>query len=176
MYDRNDATEPIYPHRGGDEETIETIDLLESRTQSATLPVGAAEAFNAFCDVQTVGHWVSVVSSVRILEKNERGRATRVAFMARLDGASIGYTLTYKYDEEAFRVSWTTARGSTTRVVGNAYFLPLGENASLMHYELSLDLPAEALPAWADPFFNTNAASAVVNDFRDFINRKIKPI
>jgi hypothetical protein len=43
-----------------------------------------------------------------------------------------------------------------------------------MHYELSLELPAGALPSWEDPFFNANAASAAVNDFRDYIERHVK--
>lgn len=174
MYDRfEEATGPS-AHLDPHEEEIETLDLLESRVQTATLPVGAPEAYELFCDMAAVRNWVSVVSSVRILEETRAGRAARVAFVARLEGASIGYTLHYRYYDHEMKVTWTTAPGSTTRVVGRAYFLPLGETASLMHYELSLDLPAGALPTWDDPFFSSNAASAIVNDFRDYIHRRVK--
>jgi ribosome-associated toxin RatA of RatAB toxin-antitoxin module len=172
MFDRDDATEPF--SRMSAEEEIETLDLLESRVQTATLPVSARDAYELFCDVQSIRNWVSVVSSVRVLERHASGRAARVAFMGRLEGASIGYTLQYRYFDSELKLTWTTARSSSTRIVGRSYFLPLGDTASLMHYELSLDLPAGALPTWEDPFFSANAASAVVNDFRDYIHRKIR--
>lgn len=176
MFDRfeDTATEPHARIDPADEEEIETLDLLESRVQTATLPVGADEAYDVFCDVHSIRNWVPVVSSVRVLEREPTGRAARVAFLARLEGASIGYTLNYRYYDQDLKVTWTTARDASTRVVGRAYFLPLGDRASLMHYELSLDIPPGSLPTWDDPFFNANAASAVVNDFRDYIHRKIQ--
>ena len=62
------------------------------------LPVSADVAYEAFCDLAASPLWVSVVRSVRIVDRDEAGRAIRAAFLARLQHATIGYTLGYHYE------------------------------------------------------------------------------
>jgi hypothetical protein len=106
-----------------------------------------------------------------VVSWNAAGRAKRAAFLARLTGASIGYTLHYRYDEANRICTWGTTPGSTTQISGRAQFLPLGERATLMQYQLKLDLPENALPPWEDPFYSGHAASVVLNDFREHVAR-----
>jgi hypothetical protein len=109
-----------------------------------------------------------------VLEKNADGRPERVAFLAQLDRATIGYTLQYRYKERELAASWHTPEDAMTIVSGRVQFLPLGDRACLMQYSLILELPEGALPTWEDPFFDGHAASAVINDFRDYINRQYR--
>jgi uncharacterized membrane protein len=173
--DTPDQTEEMLPP-GIEEATTAAADDDECAEPSddsvaTTLPVPAGEAFETFCDLESTPRWVSVVQSVKLLARDASGRPTRAAFIARLEGASIGYTLSYSYDEARRRIAFTTAEGSTTAVSGHAEFMPLGDRACLVQYRLSLQLPAEALPEWEDPFFSGHAASVVMNDFRDYILR-----
>ena len=136
---------------------------------STSLPVNVRAAFDAFCDVEASPRWVSVVRSARVLSWTQTGRPKRAAFMARLQNGSIGYTLHYRYSERERIVSWGTAPGSMTLVAGRAQFIPLGDRATLMQYQLALELPEDALPPWEDPFFSGHATSVVMNDFRDYV-------
>ena len=140
-------------------------------TLSTSLPVNARKAYDAFCDIESAPRWVSVVKSVRILSWNAAGRAKRAAFLARLQNGSIGYTLHYRYNEREKIISWGTAPGSMTLVAGRAQFIPLGDRATLMQYQLTLELPEDALPPWEDPFFSGHATSVVMNDFREYVTR-----
>jgi uncharacterized membrane protein len=143
----------------------------EAEIVSSTLPVNVRDAYQAFCDAESQPLWVSVVKSVRVLSWNSTGRARRAAYLARLQNGSIGYTLHYRYNERERSVSWGTAPGSLTLVAGRAQFIPLGDRATLMQYQLTLELPEDALPPWEDPFFSGHATSVVMNDFRDYVTR-----
>jgi len=147
------------------------VDLLPAQTVASTLPLNAEQAYQIFCDIEALPNWVSIVKSTSVLEWTGAGRAKRVAFLSRLKGASIGYTLEYEYDEEDLTARWCTKRGSATTVRGRVRFTPLGDKACLMEYKLLLELPAGALPSWDDPIYDDNAASAVVNEFREYIGR-----
>jgi hypothetical protein len=136
---------------------------------STSLPVNVRDAYDAFCDVEASPRWVSVVRSARVLSWTQSGRPKRAAFMARLQNGAIGYTLHYRYNERERIVSWGTAPESMTLVAGRAHFIPLGDRATLMQYQLALELPENALPPWEDPFFSGHATSVVMNDFRDYV-------
>jgi hypothetical protein len=138
---------------------------------STSLPVNARQAWDAFCDIEETPRWVSVVKSARVLSWHATGRPKRAAFLARLQNGSIGYTLHYHYNEREKTVSWGTTPGSMTLVAGRAQFIPLGDRATLMQYQLMLELPEDALPPWEDPFFSGHATSVVMNDFRDYVTR-----
>lgn len=150
------------------------VDLLPAQTVASTLPISAEKAYDVFCDIEALPNWVSIVKSISVLEWTSSGRAKRAAFLSRLKGASIGYTLTYDYDEDDLTARWHTKRGSATNVRGRVRFTPLGDKACLMEYKLLLELPRGALPSWDDPIYDHNAASAVVNEFREYIHRHHK--
>lgn len=136
---------------------------------TTTLGVDAPTAYARFCDIDAIPAWMSIVHSARILTRTDSGRAERVSFLAHMERATIGYTLEYAYTESQLRVSWTTGDDCHIGLSGSASFHALGDNGSLMHYELELDMPN--LAAWEDPFFDSHAASAVLCDFRDYVKR-----
>ncbi len=142
---------------------------------TTTLPVSAERSFELFCDLRRAPEWVSVVRSVQVLAEDEYGYPVRVAFLSVLEGGTIGYTLCYRPNPEKLSVAWESEPGGSVIVRGRAEFSPLGPKASMLHYQLQLDVPSGTLPAWGDPFFDGHAASAVIGDFRDFVHRS-KPI
>jgi uncharacterized membrane protein len=145
--------------------------LADSEILSTSLPVNASAAYEVFCQAESIPLWLSVVQSVRILSRTPSGRPRRAAFVGRLKNATIGYTLFYSYREAERVVSWGTDPGSMTLVAGRAQFLSLGDHATLMQYQLALELPGDALPPWEDPFFSGHATSVAMNDFREYVIR-----
>jgi uncharacterized membrane protein len=136
---------------------------------SATLPIPAALAFELFADASEIPAWLSVVQSARVLLRDGAHRPAHVAFLAQLDRASIGYSLHYTYDAAALVITWRTGPGSTIQLSGRARFTALGEHASMIHYAITVALPAMA--PWEDERFADHAATAVVTGFRDYVKR-----
>jgi hypothetical protein len=153
------------------ERSRRTLDLAASEILSTSLPVAAAAAYDAFCDAEEIPRWLSVVQSARVLSRTPAGRPLRVAFVGRLQHATIGYTLFYRCDEAQRVVSWSTPPESRVVIAGRAQFIPLGERATLMHYQLALEHSGDARPPWIDPFFSGHATSVVMNDFREYVIR-----
>ena len=150
------------------------VDLGSSEVLSTSLPVNATDAFEAFCDADSIPRWLSVVQSVRVLSRNLHGRPERAAFVARLRNGTIGYTLFYRYSEGQRLVSWRTEPGSMTHIAGRAQFIPLGARATLMQYQLLLELAEDDLSPWEDPFLGGHATSVVMNDFREYAIRILR--
>jgi hypothetical protein len=148
-----------------------TRDFGDSEVLSTSLPIDADTAYEAFCRAEAIPSWLSIVQSVRVLSRTGAGRPTRAAFLGRLQNGTIGYTLFYRYREAERAVWWGTAPGSMTLVAGRAQFIPLGEHATLMQYQLALDLPEDALPDWSDPLLSGHTTSVVMNDFREYVIR-----
>lgn len=136
---------------------------------STTLALSAEEAYELFCDVEAIPDWMSIVRSARALNRCDAGRGVRVAFIANLEQASIGYTLNYEYDDANMSVKWATNDSASTRIAGTARFQALGPNACMLHYELELRIKSN-LPQWRDPMYNGHPASAAISDFRDYVS------
>jgi ribosome-associated toxin RatA of RatAB toxin-antitoxin module len=166
----DDVVDFASPDQGG-ERSRRSSDLASGQALAATLPVAASAAYEAFCDAEEIPRWLSVVQSARVLSRTPAGRPLRVAFVGRLQHACIGYALHYRHDDAQRVVSWGTAPGSLTLIAGRAQFIPLGERATLMQYQLAIDLAEGALPPWIDPFFSGHATSVVMNDFREYVLR-----
>jgi Polyketide cyclase / dehydrase and lipid transport len=137
-------------------------------TASATLPVGADAAFRAFGDAAETPRWLPVLQAARVLARDDRGRATRVAFVGRLERGSISYTLDYRFDDAELAITWRTAVDAAIQVRGQATFAPLSAQACLMTYSVSIDAP---VGPWNDPSFEHHPASSVVTSFREHLRR-----
>jgi len=137
-------------------------------TASATLPVSAEVAFEAFGDAAETPRWLSVLHAARVIERDDQGRARRVAFVGRLERGSIGYTLDYQFDPHALVITWKSAPDAPVQVRGEVTFAPLSSRACLMTYSVSLHAP---VGPWSDPSFEHHPASAIVTGFREHLRR-----
>src|SRR5262245_12816997 len=86
--------------------------------QSIALSRPADPCFELFCDVERTPEWLAVVRSAVVTARDTRGRASQVAFLARLEHATIGYTCRYRYHARDRRVAWTTPESSRITVRG----------------------------------------------------------
>lgn len=150
--------------------TVEDQPALVDSSLSVSLPICAERAYRLFSDSEAIPEWMGVVRSSRIISRTEDGRARRTAFIARLERASMGYTLEYTYDDDNMQLRWKTSAQASTVIDGSARFQPLGPRACMMHYELDLHTQA-SMPAWGDEMYNGHPASAVLSDFRDYVSR-----
>ena len=96
--------------------------------------------FAVTLDFEHYPEWVAAIKSVRIDERDEDGRATRVTFAAGAFGRRISYTLAYDYREAPAKLTWHQTSGDlTSRIDGMYLFEPLGDRTDVT-YHLAVDL------------------------------------
>ncbi len=134
------------------------------------LPRSADACYALFCDVERTPEWVPVLASAVITERDRGGRPRRVAFQARLERASVGYTCTYRYRHAERQVAWATPARAALVVRGLAQFQPVADAACLMTYSLDLRV-RRGLPPLAARGFAVHASSATLGGFRAFAAR-----
>ncbi len=140
---------------------------------TVALPRQAGACYDLFCDIERVPEWMSIVRSAAVTTRDRHGRPRDVAFLARLRGATIGYSLSYRYRSMDRWLGWSTPGTSSMTILGCAQFTPLGEKSCLMTYSLFLDLASGGVPSWGDPQFDNHAASTAMIDYRDFVMRTL---
>lgn len=171
MYKLGSNSSPI-PPSSSSEDSFPCVENRERECSelSTTLPVSAASAYALFVDCERTPEWMSIIRMARILRKREDGRPLSAAFIANLDHASLGYTLSYDYQDSEFSLSWSTSAQVNTQISGKCSFVPLGDKACMMHYEVCRESDGQ-LPEWGDEMYQGHPASAALCEFRDFINR-----
>jgi ribosome-associated toxin RatA of RatAB toxin-antitoxin module len=140
---------------------------------TARLPRSADLCYRLFSDVERLGEWLTVVGSVAVRRRDEQGRALEVAFTGHLLRASIAYALVYEYRDAEREVLWSVSEGSggLKRLAGSARFTPEGDEACAIRYALATEM-APQLPRWADSFYGSRPAEAVVMDFGAWVERQ----
>nr|HEX4313467.1 SRPBCC family protein [Kofleriaceae bacterium] len=136
---------------------------------STTLNVSAEVAFEVFADIGELPRWLPILQSSRVLDRDDAGRASRVAFTRKLERGSLGYTLGYTYNSDTLTISWSTPDGSNVVLGGEARFVPLSSRACLMLYRLVIDLPI--VDDLVSGELDGHPASVVVAEFREHLRR-----
>ena len=140
---------------------------------TARLPRSADLCYRLFCDVERLGEWLTVVATIVVRRRDERGRPVEVGFTGNLLRASITYALVYEYRDDQPEVRWSVGEsGSGVRkLAGSARFTPEGPETCEMRYALATEM-APHLPRWADSFYGSRPAEAVVMDFAAWVERQ----
>lgn len=139
---------------------------------SVRLERPAAYCYQRFCQVDEVPTWLWVVGGAVVHTRDELGRALEVDFMGQLERASVGYALSYAYDDGKMTVSWSNRKssGAVKAMSGSAHFIPDGPDACRLRYTLTSQLSG-TLPAWDDRLYQNRPAEAVVLDFCEWLDR-----
>jgi len=138
---------------------------------SARLRRTAEECYRLFCDADLIPEWLWVVDTAVVQERDPRNRAVRVDFIGALERASIGYTLSYEYDDAGLEVRWHHLGRGVRELAGSARFVSREDGGCLLEYRLRTQLTA-GLPPWADQLYTERPAETVVVDFCEFVESR----
>ena len=132
----------------------------------------ADHCFARFCQVDDVPTWLWVVGGAVVHKRDEQGRALEVDFMGHLQRASVGYALSYRYDDAKREVTWHNRRssGAVKAMSGSAHFIPEEDGACTLRYSLRSELSG-TLPDWDDRLYRSRPAEAVVLDFCEWLDK-----
>jgi ribosome-associated toxin RatA of RatAB toxin-antitoxin module len=99
-----------------------------------------AEVMAVIADFESYPDWVGTVEDVHVLARDQRGRATRVAFRLRTPVLTAAYTLAYRYAASDTGVSWTYVEGTLKDLSGSYTLEPTGDDTTLVTYRLDVEL------------------------------------
>ena len=127
-------------------------------------------------DVERYPEWARDVKSVDVLERDEEGRAARVAFRAAAMGHSARYVLRYSYaggtsePADPVRISWVLEQGDIMRRLDGEYVFEPGDGddeATTVTYRLAVEL-AVPLPG----FVKRRAETKIITTALDELKRR----
>ena len=79
----------------------------------------AAEVMAVVADFDAYPEWVAGLEEVEVLQRDRRGRGTRVAFRLRTPMGEQAYTLAYRYQPRDAGVSWSYVEGTLEDLAGS---------------------------------------------------------
>jgi carbon monoxide dehydrogenase subunit G len=142
---------------------------VTERTEGTTeIEARPEEIVEAIADFESYPQWADGIRSAEVLDRDDQGRGTRVAFEFSAMGFSAAYTLSYQYEDE--RVSWATVEASgTVRDIQGEYLLEPLNGDTRVTYRLAVDL-AVSLPG----FVKRRADRAAIRAGLEGLKRRVE--
>jgi ribosome-associated toxin RatA of RatAB toxin-antitoxin module len=121
--------------------------MAEHAEGSADVFATPAEVMAVVGDFEAYPDWVGNLEEVEILDRDRRGRGTRVAFRLRTPLGAQAYTLAYRYQAKDAGVTWTYVEGTLEDLAGSYTLEPTGDATTRVTYrlEVALGMPLPGL-------------------------------
>jgi ribosome-associated toxin RatA of RatAB toxin-antitoxin module len=115
--------------------------MTDQASEKLMVRAALERCFEIATDFDRYPEWASDIKEVRVVERDEHGRGTRVAFRTAAFGRSTSYTLAYNYENAPREISWVEETGDLTSRLDGAYtFEPSGDET-----EVSFNLLVELI-------------------------------
>ena len=115
--------------------------MPDQATEKMTMHAPPERLFDVVTRFEAYPEWAADVKHVEVLERDEQGRGTKVAFRAAAMGRSTSYTLAYDYSNAPHEVSWVLERGDITRRLDGTYVFESADDGTTdVTYHLAVEL------------------------------------
>jgi ribosome-associated toxin RatA of RatAB toxin-antitoxin module len=115
--------------------------MTEHATEHLNVVAPPQRCIEVALDFERYPDWAPDIKEAVVVERDERGRGSRVAFRAAAMGRSASYVLTYRYTDDNRRISWELAEGDIMRMLDGSYvFEDAADGTTDITYHLSVDL------------------------------------
>ena len=102
-----------------------------------------ARCYEVARDIERYPDWAPDLKAANVVERDEEGRPSLVAFRAAAMGHSTSYTIRYNYSEAPRRLAWKLVEGDVARKLDGYYdFAPVSgkPDRTDVTYELEVEL------------------------------------
>lgn len=115
--------------------------MAEQTTEHLNVAASIDRCIETILDFERYPEWAPDIKAAIIIERDEQGRGSRVAFRAAAMGRSAGYVLGYSYTESSDVISWTLVEGDIMRGLEGSYtFVEQPDGSTDVTYHLSVEL------------------------------------
>lgn len=129
-------------------------------------------AWRLLADPRLAAEWVLGVADAEVLELDDAQRPVRVRFTGMPSAASLEYTMGYRYDEDARKLSWSTVGDADRSLDGEAWIEQVDERTCRLHYTMRARA-SRSLPSWARDTLADDTPAKVVKAFQRFVERRV---
>ncbi len=146
--------------------------MAEQATDTVTINAPPLRCWEVAVDFEHYPDWARDVKEARVVERDDDGRATRVAFRAGAMGHSARYVLRYDYSAEPERLVWRLEEGDIVRVLDGEYVFEPADGdpgSTRVTYHLTAEL-AVPLPG----FIKRRAEHKIVVTALDELKRRVE--
>ncbi len=113
----------------------------EHASEHAVVSASPAACWAVAIDIEQYPTWAQDIKEAVVLQRNDEGLPTQVAFRAAAMGRTTSYTLDYSYPDGHRVIRWTLANGDIMRRLDGHYaFTPTAEGGTEIDYELTVEL------------------------------------
>ncbi|MBV8162472.1 MAG: SRPBCC family protein [Acidimicrobiia bacterium] len=114
--------------------------MAERATEQILIDATPDALLAVLLDFERYPTWAADIKDVHVLERDDGGRGTLVAYRAAAMGQSARYTLAYDYSDIPDSMSWKLVEGSIMRVLDGSYAFEAQDAGTLVTYHLEVDL------------------------------------
>jgi hypothetical protein len=132
--------------------------MSDQARESTHVEVSPEQVYRVAIDFERYPEWATDVKEVEVLERDAEGRGTRVRYQISALGKTIGYVLTYFYDDAPGGFSWDLESADYLRRLDGSYTFVAEGSGTRVGYVLAV---ADPLPL---PGFMKKAAAGMIVD------------
>jgi ribosome-associated toxin RatA of RatAB toxin-antitoxin module len=115
--------------------------MIEKTQESVVIEAPLSKCVDVVLDLSKYPQWLSDIKNVEILEKDDKGNATKAKFRAAAFGRSMNYTLNYDNSNLPNSLSWTQAEADlTTKLDGEYVFDKIDDKRTQVIYKLEVEM------------------------------------
>jgi ribosome-associated toxin RatA of RatAB toxin-antitoxin module len=122
--------------------------MAEHATEHLNVGAHVERCVEVALDFARYPDWAPDIKEATVLETDDRGRGSKVAFRAAAMGRSASYVLAYSYSDDSRRITWTLLEGDIMRSLEGSYvFESATEGSTDITYNLTVELVVP-IPGW----------------------------
>jgi ribosome-associated toxin RatA of RatAB toxin-antitoxin module len=114
--------------------------MAEQATERLHVDGSPQKCFDVATDFERYPEWGRDIKEAKVVDRDEQGRGTAVAYRVAAMGRSARYTLAYDYTDAPRRLSWELVEGDIMRRLDGSYVFEPDRDGTLVTYHLAVDL------------------------------------
>ncbi len=142
--------------------------MADQTTQHLHIEAPLSSIWEVLTDFEHYTDWARDLKEVRVVDRDDEGRATAVHYRAAGMGRSTSYTLRYRWDDAPDRLPWELVEGDIMRVLDGAYEFAERDGGTDVTYHLRVELVVP-LPGFVKRRAEARIISTALRDLRDHL-------
>lgn len=114
--------------------------MSQRATESITVNASPETIYAVVADFEHYADWVSDLKRIKVVTRDDQGRALEVEFRAAAFGRSTTYTLHYDYAKAPSELSWRQVQGDLTETLNGRYAIEAIGDDTKVTYDLEVEL------------------------------------
>lgn len=142
--------------------------MSDQATQRMRIEAPLDDIWAALTDFERYPEWARDLKEVKVLERDDEGRAVLVRYRAAAMGRSTSYVLRYDWSDAPRRLPWELVEGDIMRVLDGRYELEEVEGRTEVTYHLRVDLVVP-LPGFVKRRAESRIIGTALRELRDHV-------